>query len=150
MRRWRPGVRRSSGFTLIELVVVMSIIVILAGAVSLQLRNQSRNARRARGLQDVKTLETAIDLYAADNGNPPTTQQGLAALLGKPGSPPVPTNWNGPYIKRTPIDPWGNPYEYRFPGQLNPDGYDLVSYGEDGRPGGVDEFAEDITNADEE
>ncbi len=150
MRRPRLAVRRSSGFTLIELVVVMSIIVILAGAVSLQLRNQSRNARRARALQDIKTLETAIDLYAADNGNPPTTQQGLAALLSKPGSAPVPTNWNGPYIKRTPIDPWGNPYEYISPGQLNPDGYDVISYGEDGRPGGTDEFAEDITNADEE
>ncbi len=150
MRRWRARASRSSGFTLIELVVVMTIIAILAGAVTLEILNRTRIAKRARALQDVKTLETAIDLYALDNGSPPTTQQGLDALRRKPGTAPVPNNWNGPYVKKAPIDPWNTPYEYRFPGQLNPDGYDLISYGEDKKPGGADEFAEDITNADEE
>jgi len=141
--------RRTRGFTLIELVVVMTIISILAGAVALQILNRTKHAKRARALQDVSTLETAIDLYAADNGSPPTTQQGLQALRSKPSSPPVPTNWNGPYIKKSPIDPWNEEYVYRFPGDLNPDGYDVISYGEDGTPGGSNEFAEDITNADE-
>jgi len=127
----------------------MTIISILAGAVALQILNRTKHAKRARALQDVSTLETAIDLYAADNGSPPTTQQGLQALRSKPNSPPVPTNWNGPYIKRAPIDPWNSEYVYRFPGDLNPDGYDVVSFGADGKPGGSDEFAEDITNADE-
>ena len=134
---------------MIELVVVMTIISILAGAVALQILNRTKHAKRARALQDVSTLETAIDLYAADNGSPPTTQQGLQALRSRPNSPPVPTNWNGPYIKKAPIDPWNTEYIYRYPGDLNPDGYDVISYGEDGSPGGSNEFTEDITNADE-
>jgi general secretion pathway protein G len=150
MRRWRATASRTSGFTLIELVVVMTIIAILAGAVTLQIVNRTKIAKRTRALQDIKTLETAISLYEADNGFPPTTEQGLAALRTKPGTAPVPRNWNGPYVEKTPIDPWGNPYEYRFPGQLNPDSYDLICYAADERPGGTNEFAQDITNADEE
>jgi general secretion pathway protein G len=150
MRRWRARASRNSGFTLIELVVVMTIIAILAGAVTLEILNRTRIAKRARALQDIKTLETAVDLYALDNGSPPTSEQGLEALRRKPGTAPVPNNWNGPYVKKAPIDPWGNHYEYRSPGQLNPGGYDIICYGADGKPGGADEFAEDITNADEE
>ncbi len=141
--------RRDRGFTLVELMVVMSIIAILATAVTLHLTNQSRQAKRARALQDIKTLETAVDLYTADNGQPPTTQQGLEALRGKPTAPPVPTNWNGPYIKKRPIDPWGTPYEYRSPGTINPDGYDIVSFGADKKAGGTDWDA-DLSNSDEE
>jgi general secretion pathway protein G len=127
----------------------MTIIAILAGAVTLQILNRTEMAKRARALQDIKTLETAIDIYAADSGSPPTTEQGLAALRSKPATAPVPRNWNGPYVKKAPIDPWGSPYEYSFPGQLNPDGYDIISYAKDERPGGTDD-GEDITNADEE
>ncbi len=160
MRCWRDSARRDRcfifrnrgdrGFTLIELVVVMSILAILATAVTLSLTNKARYAKRARALQDIKTLETAIDLYAADNGQAPTTEQGLDALRHKPTSPPVPANWNGPYIKKAPIDPWGMTYEYRSPGTINPDGYDIVSYGEDKKAGGTTEYDQDLTNADEE
>lgn len=151
MTRWRTTRDRSRGFTLVELVVVMTIITILAGAVAIQVTNRIRYAKRARAVQDVYTLETALDLYAADNGYAPTTQQGLSALRTKPSSDPQPQNWNGPYIKKeVPADPWGSEYVYRCPGQLNPDGYDLISYGEDGRPGGDNEYTADITNADEE
>jgi len=149
--RWRTTRDRSRGFTLVELVVVMTIITILAGAVAIQVTNRIRYAKRARAVQDVCTLETALDLYAADNGYAPTTQQGLDALRTKPSSDPQPQNWNGPYVKkRVPTDPWGSEYVYRCPGQLNPDGYDLISYGEDSRPGGDNEYTADITNADEE
>jgi len=150
MGEWQARAQRSRGFTLIELVVVMTILTILAGAVAIQITNRTRHAKRARALQDVNTLETALDLYAADNGSPPTTQQGLQALRHKPSSAPVPQNWNGPYIKKSPTDPWGNEYVYRYPGQMNPDGYDVLCYGEDGRPGGSDEFSADISNFDEE
>ncbi len=145
MRR-APG-RAGAGFTLVELVVVMSIIAILAGAVVLQVTRRVEDAKRARALQDISTLETALDLYAADNGAPPTTQQGLQALRTKPSSPPQPHNWNGPYLKKdVPKDPWGHDYVYRSPGQLNPDSYDIISYARDGQPGGTGPD-EDLTNA---
>jgi general secretion pathway protein G len=106
------------------------------------------NAARAHALTDIATLGTALDLYTADNGSPPTTRQGLEALRRKPSVVPVPRNWGGPYIARElGTDPWGNSYVYRYPGWLNPDSYDLVSYGADGRPGGQGANA-DITNVD--
>jgi len=146
----RTGLARNQGFTLIELVVVMMIIGILAGAVALNIRNRTRDAKRARAVQDIKTIETAVDLYAADNGTPPTTTQGLQALKVKPSTEPLPSNWNGPYLRKALIDPWGTAYIYRYPGQFNPSGYDVLSYGEDKEPGGSDEYAADITNAEEE
>lgn len=150
MIRGHASFARQMGFTLMELIVVMMIITILAGAVTLQVVNRVQNARRARALQDIAVLESALDMYAADNGRPPSTEQGLAALVGKPSSAPLPRNWDGPYIKKgIPVDPWGNEYIYQYPGQLNPGSYDLISYGADGRPGGDDADA-DMTNSDEE
>jgi len=145
MRRCQGGLRREKGFTLLELMVVVTIIAILAGAVTLQIWNKVENARRARAVQDIKTLEDAVDLYAADNGAPPSQEQGLAALSEKPGSPPLPRNWDGPYLKkRLPKDPWGQEYVYVCPGQLNPNSYDIISYGDDGQPGGTGKD-EDVT-----
>src|SRR5574340_584189 len=150
MTRLPSRSRRSAGFTLIELVLVVTIIAILAGAVTVEAGKRIKLARRARALEDIRVLEMALDSYAADNGAPPTTQQGLAALRKKPSSAPVPRNWNGPYIKKSvPKDSWGNDYVYRYPGQENPEGYDLICYGADGQPGGEDDDA-DITNFEEE
>lgn len=150
MTRLLSRSRRSAGFTLIELVLVVTIIAILAGAVTVEAGKRIKLARRARALEDIRVLEMALDSYAADNGAPPTTQQGLAALRKKPSSAPVPRNWNGPYIKKSvPKDSWGNDYVYRYPGQENPEGYDLICYGADGQPGGEDDDA-DITNFEEE
>ncbi len=137
---------RARGFTLIELVVVMVIIALLAGAAVLQINNKIEQGKRTRAMQDVKTFETAVDLYEADNGDPPTTQQGLQALREKPSSPPAPQNWNGPYLKKKiEQDPWGHDYVYRCPGQLNPNGYDIISYAKDGQPGGTGKD-QDVTN----
>lgn len=143
----RRNRRQQMGFTLVELVVVMIIIAILAGALTLHIGNRIDHAKRTRALQDIATLKNALELYRADNGNYPTTQQGLEALYSKPSSPPVPTNWERYLDKPITKDPWGNEYVYRCPGQNNPDGYDLISYGKDGRPGGQDNDA-DITNLD--
>ena len=152
MIAWNTRGRRSRGFTLIELVVVMTIIALLAGAVTLNVVNRVKYARRARAFTDIRMIETALDLYAADNGNPPTNEQGIEALIRKPSANPAPQNWNGPYLKNrttVPKDPWRSEYVYQCPGQLNPEGWDLISYGADGRPGGEDDNA-DLTNMEED
>lgn len=130
------------GFTLIELMLVIVIIATLAAVVFPRFVGRAQQARVAAAKADINSnLALALDLYEMDNGFYPTTEQGLEALLRKPASSPIPQNWQGPYIKRKAIDPWGNTYMYVSPGIHNED-YDLYSLGSDGSEGGVD----DITN----
>ncbi len=143
MRNWNRRAARNRGFTLVELVVVMIIIAILAGAAVMKIGNNTEKARRVRALQDLKVFETQLDNYAAENGDPPTTQQGLQALLTKPSTPPIPRNWSGPYLKSVPKDPWGNDYVYRYDGDSGE--YELLSYGKDGQPGGSNQWTADVT-----
>jgi len=104
------------------------------------------DARRARALSDVESIGTALDLYKADNGDYPTTEEGLPALRAAPATA---KNWNGPYLKKALApDPWGHDYIYSAPGEHNPDSYDLYSTGKDGQPGGEGND-KDITNWDE-
>lgn len=120
---------RNEGFTLIEIMLVVVIIGALAAMVVPRLAGRSEQAKKAIAKADIETnLATALKLYELDNGNFPTTSQGLDALMRKPSSPPVPPNWNGPYIEKKPIDPWNNPYLYESPGRQRPD-YDLYSKG---------------------
>ena len=127
----------SAGFTLIELLVVMVILAVLAAAVIPRVVGRTEDAKRARAVADIESLGTALDMYHADNGDYPTTEQGLMALRQAPSSEPVPRGWNGPYLKKAvPMDPWGNEFVYTSPGEYNPESYDLVSYGADGQPGG--------------
>ena len=83
-------------------------------------------------------IATALDLYELDNGQYPTTEQGLEALLVQPTSPPAAENWRGPYLKKAPKDPWNRPYIYKSPGEHNTLDYDLASWGRDGIEGGDD------------
>ena len=125
--------RRSNfGFTLIEIMLVVIIIGALAAMVVPRLSGRSEQAKVAIAKADIEAnLATPLKLYELDNGNFPTTSQGLGALIRQPNSSPIPQNWSGPYIEREPIDPWGQPYVYTSPGSHRMD-YDLSSKGKDG------------------
>jgi len=122
---------RESGFTLIEIMVVLVIIAIMTALIAPQIMGRVDEARVTAAKQDIRTLETALDFFQMDNFRYPTTDQGLRALVEKPD--PAPPNWRaGGYLKATtvPKDPWGNEYRYIQPGTKGP--YDLCSLGADG------------------
>ncbi|MFA5148257.1 MAG: type II secretion system major pseudopilin GspG [Candidatus Omnitrophota bacterium] len=128
------------GFTLIEIMIVVIIIAALASMVVPRLTGRTEQARVSIAEADVSSnIATALKLYELDNGNYPTTEQGLNALLSKPSSSPVPNNWNGPYLEKTPVDPWKNQYQYKCPGSHNASGYDVWSNGKDGIEGTADD-----------
>lgn len=132
--------KRRNGFTLIEMIVVMIILAVIAGLVGPRLFKNVARAKRSAAKAQIELLGIALDNYRLDNDMYPTTQQGLQALVAEPTSPPVPPNWDGPYLKKeVPVDPWGREYYYESPGTYNPDGYDLYSLGRDGLEGGDDE-----------
>lgn len=127
-------------FTLIELMLVVIIIGVLAAMVVPRLAGRSEQARQAAAHADIEAnIATALDLYELDNGQYPATEQGLAALISKPSSTPIPGNWRGPYLKKEPKDPWGRPYIYKYPGEHNIGDFDLGSWGRDGIEGGGDD-----------
>ena len=130
-------------FTLIELMIVIVIIAALAAMVIPRLNGRSEDAKIAIDQSDINSnIALALKLYETDNGFYPTTEQGLAALIGKPPTNPIPLNWKGPYLERNFIDPWKNLYQYKCPGTHNPASYDLYSLGKDG----VEGSADNITN----
>lgn len=105
------------GFTLIEVMVVVVILGILAAIIVPQIMSRPEQAKVVKAQQDIMAIENALDLYKLDNGFYPSTDQGLGALVKKPTSSPVPEQWKaGGYLKRLPIDPWNNPYQYLNPG----------------------------------
>lgn len=140
----RPSDR--AGFTLIEILVVVLIISVLASLVGPMVFRNVSDANRGAARAQIELLGMALDAYRMDNGIYPTTEQGLDALWRAPEAPPAPRAWRGPYTrKEIPLDPWGRAYRYRSPGDSVPSGYDLVSQGRDGVPGGEAEDA-DITS----
>lgn len=129
------------GFTLIELMLVVIIIGVLVGMVMPRLVGKSEQAKKSVAGADIEAnISSGLELYEVDNGSFPTTDQGLLALRVKPSSSPMPKNWNGPYLKKDPKDPWGNEYAYKSPGEHNNDGYDLSSKGKDGIEGTDDDI----------
>jgi general secretion pathway protein G len=135
----RPS--RPSGFTLLELLVVMVIIGLLAGFVAPRFFAQIGKSETKAARAQLDALEKALDQYRLDVGRYPGTEQGLVALVERPAGL---TRWSGPYLKKSvPQDPWGHPYLYKSPGDHGE--FDLLSHGKDGQPGGTGE-AEDITN----
>jgi general secretion pathway protein G len=142
-------VRKSAyqqGFTLIEIMVVVVILGILAALVVPQVMSRPDQAKITVAQGDIKGISSALDMYKLDNHSYPSTQQGLEALVKKPSGNPAAKNWNKDgYLKRLPVDPWGNEYQYLSPGSKGP--FDLYSLGADGKEGGSDSNA-DIGNWD--
>ena len=136
------GTSRRSAFTLIEILVVIVVIAILATLVAPNIFQHVGAAKSATAKAQIEMLGSALDAYRLDNGSYPSTQQGLPALWERP-SVDAPANWRTPYLRKpVPLDPWGRPYAYLFPGQHNAQGYDLISYGADGKPGGEGDDAD--------
>ena len=127
-----------SGFTLMELLVVLAILGLLMSLVGPQVLNQLGGAKsKTAGIQ-IKDLEQALEMYKLDVGRFPSTAQGLTALVTKPGDAP---GWNGPYLKSdVPLDPWNREYHYKYPGEKSE--LDIYSYGANGAPGGDGEDAD--------
>ncbi len=106
------------GFTLIEVMVVVVILAILAAIIVPRILKRPEEARVTAAKQDILAIQNALSLYKLDNGFYPSTSQGIQALVSKPSGSPVPQNWvAGGYLKKLPVDPWGNHYHYLHPGQ---------------------------------
>jgi general secretion pathway protein G len=150
LKPWSHGCRRSrnapraaeAGFTLVELLVVLTIISLILGLVGPRVLNYLGESRVKTAKLQIESLGSALDLFYLDAGRYPTTSEGLNALAQKPTTIQA---WNGPYLKggKVPVDPWGNPYQYRSPVERAP--YEIVSFGADGREGGTGTAA-DVSN----
>ena len=134
------------GFTLIELMVVIAILALLGGVVAPKVFDRIGKAKPQKAKIDIRQIGLALVMYAADNGQYPTTEQGLDALIREPTSPPEPPNWTTRYVDPTDFkDPWGVEYVYESPSTHEGYSYDLYSLGSDVQEGGEGEAA-DITS----
>jgi general secretion pathway protein G len=133
--------RKSAGFTLVELLIVMVILGLLSALVGPRLFGHLGSSKTKAARTQIELLGAALDMYRLDMGRYPATEEGINALSQKPADEARAANWRGPYLKkRVEKDPWGNAYVYAFPGQHGE--YDLVSLGADGQPGGEGEDAD--------
>jgi general secretion pathway protein G len=135
--RAHRGLRQGeAGFTLVELLVVMVILVLLASLVAPRVMGYLGSSRSKTAKVQIENLSTSLELFKLDTGRYPTAREGLQALVQPP---PGMRNWNGPYLKKdqVPLDPWGNPYRYRHPGERGD--FDIMSLGADNREGGQGE-----------
>lgn len=140
MNKSRKQLRRSAGFSILELLLVLVILGILAGIVGVRFAGQSGKAKVTAAKTQLENLKTALTRYNIDVTEFPTTQQGLEALTKQP-SGVEDTAWDGPYLEeKIENDPWGNPWQYVCPGTHNNNDYDLYSYGPDGKQGGDDDI----------
>ena len=128
--------KQKNGFTLIEVMVVVAILGILASIIVPKIIGRPDDAKIIKAKQDIMSIESALELYKLDNGEYPTTDQGLTALVEKPSTTPIPRHWkSGGYLKQLRTDPWDRPYQYLNPGIHSE--IDIFTYGADGQPDGT-------------
>lgn len=140
----KQQLQKSSGFSLLEILVAMAIMAILGGIMVTQFMGKTEEANYQKLKGDLAAIESALIQYHSDNFLLPTTEQGLDALIKKPQSEPTPKNYaRRGYMKSLKNDPWGNPYQYAYPGEFGE--YDVYSLGADGEEGG-EGLASDIGN----
>ena len=132
--RRRRAWRGEAGFTLVEILVVITIIGLIMALVGPRVLNYLAESKVKAARIQVESFASSLDLFYLDNGRYPSTSEGLAALAQRPGGI---ESWNGPYLRSgaVPNDPWGHPYVYRSPGEHG--AYDIVSFGSDGQEGGA-------------
>jgi general secretion pathway protein G len=131
--------KSSAGFTLIEILLVIIIVIALMAVLLPNVRTAMSDAKRGTAEMYINKLSGDLALYEATNGRPPTTQQGLAALVVKPTSEPIPRKWSL-REEKIELDPWGREYFYEAPGKHNVNGFDVYSAGADGKPGTDDDI----------
>lgn len=132
-----------SGFSLIEIMVVLVIIGLLVSIVAPNVLNQADDARTQKVFADFSAIETSLSMYKLGNYNYPSSEQGLEALVNKPSIDPIPNNWKkGGYLKELPLDPWGRPYLYLSPAEFSDEAFDIYTLGADGVTGGEDQNAD--------
>ncbi len=136
--------KKSLGFTLIEVMVVVVILGILAAIIAPKIMSRPEQARMVKAKQDIMALQSALDLYKLDNGMYPSTDQGLDALVKKPTTSPIPQNWKSDgYLQQLPKDPWGEPYQYMNDNER----LRIFSYGPKGKDGNSEISNENMDNA---
>ena len=142
----KKGRKRFRGFSFIEVMVVIIILGLLSGIVGVYLFDSAEKAKVDVTKTQIRGVETALDLYRLHNSRYPSSEQGLAALLGKPEVGIIPKNWNGPYLRgnNLPEDGWSNPYRYV---SVNGKNYEIISLGADGTDGGT-ELDSDLNSSD--
>ena len=144
INRSTSRIRRSSGFTLLEMVIVLGIIAMILGGAIFAMKGISGAAKLRQVEADFKSFDSAMAMYKLNAGSFPTTQQGLKALVEKPSSTPVPRRWSQ-IMKKLPPDPWGADYGYRFPGKKTASDFEMFSKGEDG----IENTADDLSSQDD-
>lgn len=131
----RPSLRPSSrGFTLMEMLIVLTIIALLMGMVIMKIGNVAGMGKSQKAQADVLSFKELLAAYQLESGSLPTTEQGIAVLWSKPTTEPVPSHYRALLTGEVTKDPWNHPYQYLNPGKHNPDSYDVYSMGPDGIP----------------
>jgi general secretion pathway protein G len=137
--------RQREGFSFIEVMIVVVILAILATLLIPRVMGRTEDAKRAATKAQISNIESALQLYKLDNGNVPSTEQGLKALVERPVAGPPAPNWKaGGYLPKVPVDPWGFPYKYTTPSTQGGE-FEIISFGADGTPGGEGKNADIVS-----